>query len=112
MPHQHQSLVSVTIENPRQQLGRNNTMSDIRQSHSGNGDNVGGNQNTSHDQSGSINISDNATVNASGAGSFNLGEISGTVANTINQLPNFEQEPDKKELQELLRQLHSAVLEA
>ena len=51
-------------------------------------------------------------VNASGAGSFNLGEISGTVTNTINQLPNFEHESEKQELKELLRQLHSAVLEA
>ncbi len=112
LPHQYQSLFSVNIENLRQQQGRNNTMSDIRQSHSGNGDNVGGNQNTTHDQSGSINISDNATVNASGAGTFNLGKISGTVANIINHLPNFEHEPDKKELKELLRQLHNAVLEA
>ena len=68
------------------------------------------------------NISDNTrvnaidisggTVNASGAGAFNLGDISGTVANTINQLPSFENEPDKQELKELLRQLHNAVLEA
>ena len=52
------------------------------------------------------------TVNASGSGAFNLGEISGTVANTIIQLPSFDTEPDKKELKELLSQLQSAVLEA
>ncbi len=51
------------------------------------------------------------TINNSGAGAFNLGDISGTVANTINQLPNFANEPDKKELKELLKQLQTAVLE-
>ena len=37
--------------------------------------------------------------------------ISGTVANTINQLPSFENEPEKKELKELLDQLQTAVKE-
>ncbi|EGJ28818.1 MULTISPECIES: COR domain-containing protein [Moorena] len=63
-----------------------------------------------NDKSQNINISDNATVTNSFAGAFNLGEISGTVANTINQLPSFEPEPDKKQLKELLSQLQSAVL--
>ena len=58
-----------------------------------------------------VNISGNAQVDSSGAGAFNLGDISGTVANTINQLPNFDNEPDKQELKKLLNQLKNAVLE-
>ena len=72
------------------------------------GDYVEGNKT---DSSRNQNIS-NSTVNNSGAIAFNLGDISGTVANTINQLPNFADEPDKKELKELLKQLQTAVLEA
>ncbi|OLT60806.1 COR domain-containing protein [Moorena bouillonii] len=62
--------------------------------------------------SGSGNISGNAKVTSSSAGWFNLGEISGKVTNTINQLPSFDAEPesDKKQLKELLSQLQSAVL--
>ena len=52
------------------------------------------------------------TINNSGAGAFNLGDISGTVANIINQLPNFANEPNKQELKELLNQLKTAVLAA
>ena len=40
------------------------------------------------------------------------GDISSTVANTINQLPAFENEPDKQELKELLTQLQTVVMEA
>ena len=65
----------------------------------------------SNDYSRTQNIS-GGTINNSGAGAFSLGDISGTVANTINQLPNFENEPDKKELKELLDQLQTAVKEA
>ncbi len=61
-------------------------------------------------QSRNINISDNAQVNTSGAASFGLGDISGTVANTINQLPNFN-EPNKTTLKQLLIQLHNTVIE-
>ena len=50
-------------------------------------------------------------IHHSGSGAFNLGEISGKVVNTINQLPNFETEPDKKELKTLLSKLQTAVLE-
>ncbi|NEO69504.1 leucine-rich repeat domain-containing protein [Moorena sp. SIO3H5] len=64
-----------------------------------------------NDQSRHINISDNATVTNSGDGLFNLGDISGKVANTINQLPSFDPEPDKKQLKELLSKLHNAVIE-
>ena len=62
--------------------------------------------------SGSGNISGNAKVTSSSAGWFNLGEISGKVTNTINQLPSFDAEPesDKKQLKELLSQLQSTVL--
>ncbi len=62
-------------------------------------------------QSRNLTISDNTQVNTSGAASFNMGDISGTVANTINQLPSFDNEPNKKELKELLIQLQTAVLE-
>ncbi|NEQ09489.1 MAG: GTPase, partial [Moorea sp. SIO4E2] len=61
--------------------------------------------------SGSGNISGNAKVTNTGAGAFSLGDISGTVANTINQLPSFDAEPDKKQLKELLSQLQSVVIE-
>ncbi|NEP27050.1 COR domain-containing protein [Moorena sp. SIO3I6] len=62
--------------------------------------------------SGSGNISGNAKVTSSSAGWFNLGDISGKVTNTINQLPSFDAEPesDKKQLKELLSKLQSAVL--
>lgn len=63
------------------------------------------------DNSRSVNIS-GGTVNASGAGAFSLGDHYSTVANTINQLPNFKNEPDKKKLKELLKQLQTSVLEA
>ncbi|WP_424096055.1 COR domain-containing protein [Moorena producens] len=67
-------------------------------------------RNTNISESG--NISGNAKVTSSGVGAFNLGDISGTVASTINQLPSFEteSESDKKQLKELLSQLQSAVL--
>ena len=51
------------------------------------------------------------TINAEGAAAFSLGDISGTVANTINQLPSFDNEPHKQELKELLTQLQTAVNE-
>ncbi len=63
------------------------------------------------DKSRTQNISD-STINNSGAGASSLGDISGTVANTINQLPKFENEPEKQELKELLDQLQTAVMEA
>ena len=50
------------------------------------------------------------TINAKGTASFSLGDISGTVANTINQLPSFNNEPHKQEFKELLTQLQTAVL--
>ena len=62
------------------------------------------------DSSRSVNIS-GGTVNASGAGAFSLGDNYGTIANTINQLPSFDNEPEKKKLKELLKQLQTAVLE-
>ncbi|MEH2460714.1 MAG: hypothetical protein V7K34_26070 [Nostoc sp.] len=45
--------------------------------------------------------------NASGQ-AFNLGDISGTVTNTINQLP-ASPEPDKPGIKELLTQLQAAI---
>ncbi|MGK7937166.1 MAG: YiiD C-terminal domain-containing protein [Xenococcaceae cyanobacterium] len=62
------------------------------------------------DSSRNQNIS-GGTIDTIGAGAFSLGDISGTLANTINQLPNFDNEPNKKELKELLDQLQTAVLE-
>ncbi|MEH2010855.1 hypothetical protein [Nostoc sp.] len=59
------------------------------------------------DQSRKIEIT-GGTVNASGAGAFNLGDISGTVANTINQLPPSP-EPDKPGIKELLEQLKTVI---
>ena len=61
-------------------------------------------------QSRNLNISDNATVNTSGAASLNLGDISGTIANTINQLPDFDDQ-NKTTLKQLLIQLHNIVIE-
>jgi hypothetical protein len=48
------------------------------------------------------------TVNVSGAGALSLGDISGTVANTINQLPSSS-ESDKPGIKELLEQLKTAI---
>jgi len=63
------------------------------------------------DQSRNQNIS-GGIIHNSGAGAFSLGDISGQVANTINELPNFNTEPDKKELKELLNELQTAVMKA
>jgi len=62
------------------------------------------------DQSRNQNITD-STISNSGDGVFNLGDISGNIAHTINQLPSFENEPKKKELKQLLSQLQNKVLE-
>ena len=48
------------------------------------------------------------TVNASGAGALSLGDISGTVANTINQLSDSPQS-DKPGIKELLTELQTAI---
>ena len=50
------------------------------------------------------------TINASGGAAFGFGDISGTVANTINQLPNFDDQ-NKTTLKQLLIQLHNTVIE-
>ena len=59
------------------------------------------------DQSRNVEIS-GGTVNASGAGAFASGDISGTVANTINQLPTSSN-PEKPEIKELLHDLENAI---
>ncbi|MEG3896387.1 MULTISPECIES: hypothetical protein [unclassified Microcoleus] len=59
------------------------------------------------DQSRKIEIS-GGTVNASGAGALSLGDISGTVANTINQLSDSSK-PDKPGIKELLTELQTAI---
>ena len=59
------------------------------------------------DQSRTQNIS-GGTINASGAGAFNLGDNYGTVANTVNQVPDFDN-PNKNQLKQLLIQLQSTV---
>lgn len=62
----------------------------------------------STDQSRNIKIGDiSGDFNASGQ-ALNLGEISGTVTNTINQLP-VSSEPNKPGLKELLVQLQAAI---
>jgi len=64
--------------------------------------------NESTDQSRNIKIGDiSGDFNASGQ-ALNLGEISGTVTNTINQLPPSS-EPNKPGLKELLSQLQAAI---
>ncbi|TAE85063.1 MAG: hypothetical protein EAZ60_11065 [Oscillatoriales cyanobacterium] len=59
------------------------------------------------DQSRNIQIT-GGTVNASGAGALGLGDNSGTVANTINQLSDSS-EPDKPDIKKLLTKLQTAI---
>ncbi|MEG4022417.1 pentapeptide repeat-containing protein [Microcoleus sp. S13C4] len=59
------------------------------------------------DQSRKIEIT-GGTVNASGAGALSLGDISGTVANTINQLSDSPK-PDEPGIKELLTELQTAI---
>ena len=49
------------------------------------------------------------TINVQGAAAFGLGDISGKVANTINQLPDFDN-PNKNNLKQILIELHNTVL--
>ena len=71
------------------------------------GDNVLGNKNVSNDNSRNQNIS-GGTINNSGAGAFSLGDINGTVANTIAQLPDSSN-PNEPGIKDLLTQLQQAV---
>jgi len=48
------------------------------------------------------------TIHASGAGALSLGDISGTVANTINELSDSAK-PDEPGLKELLTELKTAI---
>ena len=89
------------------QLLEQGDVSNINQSHSGNGDNVAEDKNVTTDQSRTQNIS-GGKINATGAGAFNLGDIYGTVANTINQLPSSAN-PDEPGIKELLTQLQAAI---
>jgi hypothetical protein len=59
------------------------------------------------DQSRKIEIT-GGTIHASGAGALSLGDISGTVANTINQLSDSAK-PDEPGLKELLTELQTAI---
>ena len=59
------------------------------------------------DQSRKIEIT-GGTVTASGAGALSLGDISGTVANTINQLSDSAK-PDEPGIKELLTDLQTAI---
>ncbi|MEY2833946.1 MAG: hypothetical protein RLZZ574_3205, partial [Cyanobacteriota bacterium] len=59
------------------------------------------------DQSRNQNIS-GGTINASGAGAFSSGDISGTVANTINQL-SPSSNPDEPGIKDLLIQIQEAI---
>lgn len=56
----------------------------------------------------SRNFSNSGTINNSGAAAFNLGDISGTVANTINELPPSPN-PDQPGIRELLLQLQATI---
>jgi uncharacterized protein YjbI with pentapeptide repeats len=71
-------------------------------------DNKVENKNMTNDSSRKVEIgSVGRDFNASGQ-AFNLGEISGTVTNTINELPSAP-EPDKPGIKELLTQLKTAI---
>ena len=59
------------------------------------------------DKSRNLNIS-SGTVNAIGAGALSLGNISGTVANTINQL-SPSSNPEEQGIKDLLNQLQEAI---
>jgi uncharacterized protein YjbI with pentapeptide repeats len=59
------------------------------------------------DQSRNQNIS-GGTINASGAGAFSSGDISGTVANTINQLSSSSN-PEEPGIKDLLIQIQEAI---
>jgi len=59
------------------------------------------------DQSRKIEIT-GGTVTASGAGALSLGDISGTVANTISQLSDSAK-PDEPGIKELLTELQTAI---
>ena len=59
------------------------------------------------DQSRKIEIT-GGTIHASGAGALSLGDISGTVANTINQLSDSAK-PDEPGIKELLTELQTAI---
>ena len=68
------------------------------------GDYVEGNKT---DQSRNLNIS-GGTVNASGAGAFSVGDINGTVANAINQLPSLSN-PEEPGIKDLLTEIQAAI---
>ncbi|MBE9050505.1 pentapeptide repeat-containing protein [Nostocales cyanobacterium LEGE 11386] len=69
----------------------------------------GGEVKMSIDQSRQQNINTGGgNFNNSGIGAFNIGDITGTVTNSINQLP-ASQQPDKPGIKELLQQLQSAI---
>ena len=59
------------------------------------------------DQSRKIEIT-GGTIHASGAGALSLGDISGTVANTINQLSDSAK-PDEPGIKKLLTELQTAI---
>ena len=101
-------MASPQLENIFVNSDNNKTLFQITPTHSRSGDNVAGAQNIN--QSRTLSRSGNAQVTASGAAALSLGNISGTVANTINQLPSFDNEPHKQELKELLTQLQTTVL--
>ncbi len=77
-------MASPQLENIFVNSDNNKTLSQITPTHSPSGDNVAGDKNIN--QSRNVNSSDNAQITASGAGAFNLGALSGTVANTLNPL--------------------------
>ena len=56
----------------------------------------------------SRNLNNSGTINNSGAGGFNLGELNGTIANTINQLPSSSN-PQEPGIKDLLTQLQQAI---
>ena len=56
----------------------------------------------------SRNFNNSGTINNSGAGAFNLGEINATVANNINQLPSSSN-PNEPGIKDLLTQIQQAI---
>ena len=64
------------------------------------------------DKSRSKNISNSTEIDLNNGSRLIVNDCSEEITNIINQLPNFEQEPDKKELKKVLSKLQQAVITA
>ena len=92
--HIEGDIEQFVLGNYYKQKGNNIKMSNINQSHSGSGDNIGGDKNVTNDQSRSINIS-GGTINASGAGALSQGDKHGTIANNLKKSNSQPQQESK-----------------